>query len=46
MRGCRYGLRYAVAPYLYLWTSFLIQQKLVPFRIGRALGKLRALGAE
>jgi ABC-type uncharacterized transport system fused permease/ATPase subunit len=38
-------VRYAVAPYLYLWTTFVLTSKLAPVKWGKVNGKLRELFA-
>lgn len=41
--GRLYGVRYTVAPYLYLWATFVITQKLAPVNFGKTLGALKEL---
>lgn len=43
--GRLYGLRYAVAPYLYLWGTFVVTSKLAPVKWGQVNGQLRELFA-
>ena len=39
--GRLYGLRFAVAPYLYLWISFVVTQKLFPMNWPKIYGDLK-----
>eukprot|EP00038_Savillea_parva_P019941 m.29771 g.29771 ORF g.29771 m.29771 type:complete len:1290 (-) comp4631_c0_seq1:347-4216(-) len=43
--GRLYGVRYAIAPYLYLWTTFVLTSKAAPVNWGKVNGKLRELFA-
>ena len=40
--GSLYGVRYAVAPYVYLWSTFAITQKLAPVKWGKIMGRIRS----
>jgi ABC-type uncharacterized transport system fused permease/ATPase subunit len=40
--GSLYGVRYAVAPYVYLWSTFAITQKLAPVKWGKVMGRIRS----
>lgn len=44
--GRLYGVRYAVGPYLYLWSTFWLTQKLAPVKWGKVIGRVRAAFAE
>lgn len=39
--GKLYGTRYAIAPYIYLWSALAVTQKLAPVKWGKILGSIR-----
>ena len=41
-----YGVRYAIAPYAYLWGAFVVTSKLAPVNWGKVMSKFRATVTE
>lgn len=44
--GKLYGMRYALGPYVYLWSTFVITSKLAPVNWSKVMGKMREAFAQ